>query len=279
MDEKEKKKKKEDISEEERKILREEIDKIYTPLAEAQKEILKRWEDKELKKKVEEFLGGDIPEFFKKEPKVYFARHIISPNFELLNFLKVVESLGMNFSFIEHTKDKFISRNSSKYHVCRLFFHEGKSKCGHNRISGMKIVDMKNIDGKSIETIKTNWGEDLTFFHHKLLNAVFPNIEHKIFNLSIWQKCGEKLAKDFYGYYLAIFICNGILFENFLLNDEEINFTKNVVIPAFKKMEENLGTKPLVVRMLPRTKEEEVYWFHYQLFLKSAAKNLIYNKK
>jgi hypothetical protein len=33
------------------------LDDIYTPLEEAKEEIQRRWEDKELKKKVEEYLG------------------------------------------------------------------------------------------------------------------------------------------------------------------------------------------------------------------------------
>ena len=41
------------------------IKDIYTPLSVAKKEIWRRWNDKELRKKVEKFLGGDIPEVFR----------------------------------------------------------------------------------------------------------------------------------------------------------------------------------------------------------------------
>ncbi len=37
------------------------IKEIYTPLSVAKKEIWRRWNDKELRKKVEDFLGGDMP--------------------------------------------------------------------------------------------------------------------------------------------------------------------------------------------------------------------------
>ena len=42
------------------------IKDIYTPLSVAKKEIWRRWNDKELRKKVENFLGGDLPEVLKK---------------------------------------------------------------------------------------------------------------------------------------------------------------------------------------------------------------------
>lgn len=41
------------------------IKDIYTPLSVAEKEVWRRWNDKELRKKVEDFLGGDVPEFLK----------------------------------------------------------------------------------------------------------------------------------------------------------------------------------------------------------------------
>ena len=46
------------------------IDTIYTSLEEAKEEVWRRWNDKELRAKVEESLGGDVPEVFRDEPKV-----------------------------------------------------------------------------------------------------------------------------------------------------------------------------------------------------------------
>ncbi len=63
-------------------LLRKEVEKIYTPLSVAKEEIWRRWNDKELRKKVEDFLGGDIPEVFKKEPRATIFRYIATPNLE-----------------------------------------------------------------------------------------------------------------------------------------------------------------------------------------------------
>jgi hypothetical protein len=37
------------------------LENFYTPLSEAKREIWRRWNDKALRKKVEEFLDGDVP--------------------------------------------------------------------------------------------------------------------------------------------------------------------------------------------------------------------------
>ena len=62
---------------------------------------------------------------------------------------------------------------------------------------------------------------------------------------------------------MALFIQNGILFENYLLNDEEMNFTKQIVIPAFLEIEKHFKFKPLIVRLLPSKSESELYWYWY----------------
>ena len=42
--------------------LRKELMSIYTPLEEAKKEIWRRWNDKELRKKIDDFSKNDIPD-------------------------------------------------------------------------------------------------------------------------------------------------------------------------------------------------------------------------
>jgi len=255
------------------------LENFYTPLPEAKREIRRRWNDKKLRKKLEEFLGGDIPDIFKEEPKSIFARHVISLNYELYHFLKICKCSEMDYGFIEYTKDKFTSANSSKYHLCRLFFHDGNSKKGERIINGLKVVNITEADGKIIDSLRTNWNEKIVDFHHRLLCIAVPDINSRIFDVSFWEKRKGRSIKNFYKYYLALFVCYGILFENFLLNEEEIDFTKNVAVPTFQKIEKYFGIKPLIVRMLPKNTEEKLFWFHYHGFLKPLIKNMIKIKK
>ena len=72
------------------------IKHIYTPLSVAKEEVWRRWNDKDLRQKVEEFLNGDIPEFLQNEPKSYLARHVASPNFEFTRFLELAGEIDLN---------------------------------------------------------------------------------------------------------------------------------------------------------------------------------------
>lgn len=63
------------------------IKEIYTPLSVAKKEIWRRWNDKDLRKKVEDFLGGELPKALRsKEPGAVLSRDVISPNKEFSIF-------------------------------------------------------------------------------------------------------------------------------------------------------------------------------------------------
>ena len=66
---------------------RAELDAVYLTIEEAKEEIQKRWNDTELRSKMEQALASDIPEMMKQAPRAVISRHIMSPNFELLNFL------------------------------------------------------------------------------------------------------------------------------------------------------------------------------------------------
>ncbi len=67
--------------------LQAEVNKIYTPLSVAKEEIWRRWNDKALRKKVEDFLGVNLPEPFKNEPRAVMLRYIATPNFEASFFI------------------------------------------------------------------------------------------------------------------------------------------------------------------------------------------------
>jgi hypothetical protein len=60
-----------------------------------------------------------------------------------------------------------------------------------------------------------------------------------------------------------LFICHGVLFENFVTNVEEQRFAEEVVYPAFKEVEQLFGLKPLIVPLLPPHNASDKYWFCY----------------
>lgn len=239
-------------------------DDLYMPLEEAKKEIQRRWNDKELQKKVEEFLGNDIPHFLLDSPKAFLARHIASPNFEFLFFKELANEIGLEFVIPEFTDDIFTPENTSKYHLGKMFFEGKVGKNGEKDIVTELVIDFNKSNGKKIRDVKTLKGESMIDFHHKLFKQHEKDIECRIHDFSDWLRKYDSNPEKFYKYFLAFFIRNGILFENFLVSGKEKEFTYNVVLPAFKHITDTFGFKPLVVQLLPKETEDDIHWYSYE---------------
>lgn len=241
------------------------IREIYTPLSVAKKEIWRRWNDKKLRKKVEDFLDGDLPKAFKgNEPGAVLSRDVISPNKELFYFLDLLKDVKMSPIFLEYLDGKFVARNFNKYHLCRMFFYNGRGKRGGDKLSTLKVVDFNKMEGKKMEQLKTVNGKNFVDFHHKILKKSVPQLKTgKISDFSDWFNKHRKKSKEYYVHYLALFLTHGILFDNFITKNGEGNFTQTKIIPSFKKLEKIFGVKPLVVPLTPIEDECELYWWCY----------------
>jgi hypothetical protein len=249
--------------------LEDEVKKIYTPLSVAKEEIWRRWNDKELKKKVEDFLGGDVPEFFKKDPKAILSRDVISPNKEFFYFLDLAEEIKLDKIFIEYLDGKFVAKNFNKYHLCKMFFHDGNGKKGGDRIDTSMIVNFNKFEGEKMKNIETIQGEDFVGFHHDLTRKAHPDIDtKKIFDFSDWFNSHREMSEYYYLHYLALFLVHGVLFDNFILSNGEKDFTKGKILPSFHKLTEIFGVKPIVVPLTPRDDESGIYWWCYSNSIK-----------
>ncbi len=247
----------------EEKNFQEQASSIYTPLSVAKEEIWRRWNDKELRKKVEDYLGGDIPSFLKKGPKSVLVRYVFTPDLEFMYFLDLIKSVGLDYILPEYSDDKFVAGNSDKYHLARLFFHNGNGKKGGDKIITTNVVDFNKSEGKKFNEIKTTNGEKLVDFHHKLVKEFCPDAAKKIVDFNPWFNKKKKISKKYYDYYLALFLAHGILFENFLRDGGEIEFTSEMVMPSFKKLEKMFGVRPLIVPIVPLEDENCLYWWCY----------------
>lgn len=241
------------------------VEEIYTPLSVAKEEIWRRWNDKELRKKVEDFLEGDVPEFLLKSPHATIVRHITSPNYELLYFMDLIKQLELDFMCCEFPEDKFVAKNRDKYNLCKMSFFNGLGKGMYEIIDVRKIVDIQSCEGRMFCDIKTLWKEDLVGFHHRALSRVLPEIGNNIFDISAWFKRKGPKSKDFYLSYLALFVCYGVLFENFSTKEgiDEKDFSYEIVLPTINKLIEIFGVKPLIVPAIPTESESSPHWWHY----------------
>lgn len=249
---------------------------LYTSIEEAREEIWRRWNDEELKKKVLEYLGGDVPEFFLKSPMSVLARNIATPMNETVRFLEVSTDLGVSPIVLEYAKDTFTTENLAKYYLGKIMFSFGKSLRGEKREMSYDIVDFAKAQEKPLDSIPTAYGENLLNLHHQFFS--YSGLDGKIqtFDMSEWcKRRGKGSAEYFYEDFLSLFVCFGVLCENFLLDGSERKLTINVVFPSFRKVCDRFGVKPLVIRLIPKEKEsDEGFWCHpkyLKKFLKSET--------
>jgi hypothetical protein len=248
-------------------LTQETLDDILTPFPEVIEEARRRSTDIELRKKVSEYLNNDIPAYFGEQPALYLARHVATPNFETLRFMHLVEPLGMPIIVTEDTKDKFVPHNTLKKTLCKMpiclgaHLKEGKMIEEFRKIS---IVDFNTANGKSFDSITTKWGEPLTAFHTDLLRR-FLRMKIVLADDTPWidRNCRGNLLEH-YQRFLALFIVHGVLFEDYIIGDnEEMQFMREILRPAFEKVTTHFGVKPLITFLHPTSLESSLFWMSY----------------
>lgn len=248
------------------------IKELYTPLFVAEKEIRRRWNDKNLRRKVEKYLGGEMPGPFKKEPRAVLSRSIITPNRELFYFLDLAQNTNLRPIGLEGIEDKFCTKNYDKVSFGKLSFYEdrrgSRTKKMEDGKSIVRVINMMDADGKKICDVSTLWGEKLTDFHHRMLNLYGVKIE--TFDDFKWfsKKSKRSNPYQYYENFFAFFVCHGILFENFYAKGKEESFTNNIIIENYKKISNIFQLKPLIVPLVPIEDEECLdYWNGYLIKL------------
>ncbi|MFA6273774.1 MAG: hypothetical protein WC662_01305 [Candidatus Paceibacterota bacterium] len=238
---------------------------VYTPLSEALKILEERKKDKKLIAKVEKLLKGDIPEVLKRKKYCVQFRQIATPNNDCRHFIRLAKGNNLHPVFFEYFDDKFTSNNEFKHSLGQLRVQGKVNKKDNYPIEKITIVDFTKHDGKKLKDVKTLWGEKLIDFHRRLFlvhDYYFDN--SNFYDASVWLKNNGGKAIDYYTNFFLLFICNGILFENFLTtNDEEGEFTKNIVLPAIEKVIKLTGVKPLIIPIGALDMENDTHWISY----------------
>jgi hypothetical protein len=232
----------------------------YFSLDEAREEIRKRWNDVELKKRIEEELGDNFMPFFKSDkPRSVSARNIASPDNGFCLFQQEAKYLGTKPTVIEYLGDIFVSFNEEKKGYGRLHIKEGY----------IDIIDFHSNEKLPMKDVKTLSGKGVVEFHHNLITE--SELEVDIFDMSKWfKKIGK--AKEYYYPLLLHFLAYGILFETFISDSEdekELKFTKETILPTLEKIREKFGLCPLIVKMYPdgQSEEEDLYWWSYPPYI------------
>lgn len=239
---------------------------IYTPLSKAILLLEERQKNLELIKKVEELLEGDIPEPLKNIAKYgIFGKQVATPNYDARWFIELTKSNNLKTLFYEYHNDKFVSKNYFKYSLGQIHIHSDHfNKNGNNIEEKILIVDFNKYDGKKLKEVYTLWGEKLIDFHKKLFEVYEYNINDFIFyDGSEWLNRNGGKAQDYYKKDLLLYVCHGILFENFLVDGEHGQFTKDILLPSIDWVYKKLGVKPLIVPIPPMDFQEDNRWVSY----------------
>jgi hypothetical protein len=238
-------------------------DFVYTSLESAQEQLDIRKNDLKLKEYINSNLTSGVPEIFASGKLAVLFRQIATPNYEVRRFVSIVDALGKEYKplFFEYTEDKFTDNNEWKYNLCKMSFFAGKGKKGGSKIERLNIIDFNSCRGKKLSEIVTIWGQKLTDFHRELVVNTYSHLDKNVFyDASGWFVKSGGNAKEYYAHFLRLFLQNGILFENFMLNDMEISFTKEVFLPALIRIRNESGKKPLIVALEPTDIEGDNFW-------------------
>lgn len=244
---------------------------VYTHLSDALALLEERRNNPEIVEKVLHLLRNDIPKILLEKKCAVYFRQIATPNNEGRRFLSLATESELQPVFFEYYNDKFTSNNEFKHSLGQLRIHGDVNKVGEYPSEKNTIVDFNIHNGKRLKEVNTLWDEPLVEFHRRLFDAYgIKNDQLVFFDASEWFENHGKNASEYYTDFFLLFTCFGILFENFLLDGTEGEFSKNVVLPAIDKVYELTGLKPLIVPILPIDTEKDEHSISYDGIIKSV---------
>ena len=195
---------------------------VYTPLDEALKEFKNRQRNKELQDYVDKSLPAGVPEVIKDNKCAVVFVQIATPNLELRRFISIVDAIdGFVPLFFEFVEDKFTDNNEWKYNLGRMTFYFGRGKKGGEKIERLRVIDFDVYKGRKLSDVKTFWGQSLVDFHHELFDFYHPKGRGKniiFYDGSDWFLKSGGHPQYYYEHFFKLFLSNGILFENYMLN-------------------------------------------------------------
>lgn len=216
---------------------------VFTPLADAVAEIQRRRTDTNLRQQVEEFLGGDIPEYLRgPQPVLYLARHIATPNLETLRFVALARPFGLPMVIGQDTQDKFVTHNAMKRALGKLPMQRGNGPRSYRT-----VIDFTAAQGQRLCDIRTSDGQPLPDFHASLMQAAhLDNVQ--VADDAPWidrQQRGQ--LSEHYKRFLALFVAHGVMLENY--ETEDAPLLRVVIEPAFVFVERLFGVRPLIANL------------------------------
>ncbi|MFA6159465.1 MAG: hypothetical protein WC678_00025 [Parcubacteria group bacterium] len=232
---------------------------IYVSLDEAREEIRKRWNDVELRKKVEEELGDNFMPEFKDNPRAVLFRQICPADNGFEFFFYSGKYIKAEPLILEYHDDMFVSFNEEKKGLGRL-----RVRLNDGSPAMIDIMNFHENEKKKLGECVLKTGEKLVDFHHNLFNISMHRVDC-IENSNWFHNIGD--ASRYYYYVLLHFVAHGVLFDVFQSEEDEAEdvFTREIVLPTIEKIKQKFNIKPLIIRLYPsnQSTEEDFYWWCY----------------
>jgi hypothetical protein len=112
-----------------------------------------------------------------------------------------------------------------------------------------------------MDEIVTKFGEGLPEFHKQIFESVYPKVP-EIMDESDWIDRNQRSnILEQYKKMLALQCVHGVMLESYVPN--ELQFVKEVVSPAFKAIESEIGVRPLIVEHISPELEITRNWNSY----------------
>ena len=226
---------------------------IYTAQETAKDDLISR---SHLRTKVENWWKqhgwGNPPLPSSPEPIGLFAMQVSSFSFEDAAFATACEDAGLLPVWQEFTADKLSSKSAYKLRLVHPIFAQKRGRKGGLLLKKMRLIT--NIDqvlGQPLNSLRADDGSSIVEFHHRQQDQCWPGATR--LDASTWlQSIG--MARDYYAAFLAMAIAHAALFEDYHdPGDEDVTqtqiFVTNVVEPAYRKVEELFGVRPIIVRL------------------------------
>ena len=241
---------------------------LFTSLKDAIHELQKRRRDLFLRHEVRDHIaigeGKTILKHF-VHPRAVLFRQIATPTHEVLRFLEFSKQIGLDPLILEYYGDKFVSaRNVYKRSLGKMPVSQVTAPGDRFIFKYHTVCDFSKVEGQTLKKVTLLNGELMVPFHHRLFEKVtrMQIAKHCIDGTAWFNEIGLS-AVEYYQHVFALFIRDGILFENYFSTSDEKTFIKNVIIPAFRLVEEIHGHKPLIVQLLPQNDELNLFWDSY----------------
>lgn len=176
-------------------------------------------------------------------------RQVATTRYEDRLFYLLARRAGLDPTWLEYTGDIFFEGSPGKKSLLHLHRCSGRGRNGGWKLRKQRLAELNCWNRKPLNTITTDDGQRLVDVHHAWQDQLFNNPRR--IDMTEWLKhIGN--AKQYYAAALSLYICHGVMFEDFHGGEsgEELRkLAQDVFEPAFDTVSTRFGCPPLIVQL------------------------------